>query len=123
MMFRTNLGALPQLSQEHCDSAWSLLNPVAWFGGCVARDVANVYEGVRYGHIPRPNELPQAPVPGVVFTGELPAITAADWANWRGDYQAALQAKEDSGSWDPTSSAFNWVVLGVGVVVLLKVIR
>lgn len=122
MMVR-RLGALPQLSQEHCDSAWSLLNPVAWFGGCVARDVANVYERARYGQIPRPDQLPQAPIVGLPKADGLPAIDADDWAAWKLSYTEALQAKEDDGTWDPTSSVFDFAVIAIGVVLVLRLTK
>lgn len=98
------LGSVPQLSAEHCASYWSLLNPVAWMGGCIVPDAANVYEKIEYGHIPRPGELPAPPVPGVVPLGQSPAITAADMDAWKQAQAAAIQAAEDSGSYNPAGN-------------------
>jgi len=101
------------LSQTHCDSAWSLLNPVAWFGGCAEADwnnahgaYANWYEGIQYGAIPRPQSLPAPPTAKVPVvqntpTAAVPQTTAADWNDWTASQRAALQYAVDSGSWNP----------------------
>jgi len=67
-----------QLSTAYCQSGWSLLNPVAWFGGCAASDAADIYQKVQYGAAPPPVVAPPAPTvsltanantPGAVFAG------------------------------------------------------
>lgn len=68
----------PQLSTDYCASGWSLLNPLAWFGGCVGPDVAEVYQKVQYGTAPPAVVTPPAPTvslttnaatPGAVYAG------------------------------------------------------
>jgi hypothetical protein len=110
-MARRGMGAIPQLSQDYCDSGWSLLNPVAWFGGCAARDAANVYEAVQYGSIPRPQDLPGPPAPSVPDASVQnqaavtpPGVTAADWAAWTQSQRDAIQSAVDAGSYNPSGN-------------------
>jgi len=85
------LGALPQLSAEHCASAWSALNPLAWLGGCASYDlnrmserIGDVYQDIQYG--PTPEAIPPPP-PGVdLVTG--PAAANAPGAVYAGVYQS-----------------------------------
>lgn len=67
-----------QLSTAYCASGWSLLNPVAWFGGCAGPDAADIYQKLQYGTAPPPVATPPAPTvsltpnantPGAVFAG------------------------------------------------------
>jgi hypothetical protein len=111
---------VPQLSKDYCASYWSLLNPVAWAGGCVAADANDLghklgdsYESIQYGHIPRPGELPQAPIVGLPPSGTAlpatavqgsPAITADDIARWNKERSAAIAAAEKSGSYNPAGN-------------------
>jgi hypothetical protein len=73
---RRGMGA--QLSTSYCQSGWSLLNPIAWFGGCVGSDAADIYQKVQYGTAPPPVVTPPAPTvaltsnantPGAVYAG------------------------------------------------------
>ena len=73
---RRGMGA--QLSTQYCQSGWSLLNPIAWFGGCAASDAADIYQKIQYGGAPPPVVPPPAPTvsltsnantPGAVYAG------------------------------------------------------
>ncbi len=103
------LGAVPQLSAEHCASWWSMLNPLAWGGGCIGADldyaghkVGDVYESMQYGSIPLPGNLPAPPVPNVSATN--PQITADQMDAWKRSQAAAIQAAQDSGSYNPAGN-------------------
>lgn len=95
-----------QLSTDYCASGWSLLNPVAWFGGCAAADAADIYQKVQYGTAPPPvvgappptvSLTPDATTPGAVYAG-----TAADGTpiyavpSTAAENQAALIAKQNA---------------------------
>lgn len=126
------------LSQGYCDSAWSLLNPVAWLGGCAEADVNNVkaavankYEQVQYGHIPRPSDLPAPPVGAPLDAKGNPTLTPAQqMEQWRAGVTSAIQTAEDTGAYNPAGNLpFNAIdfqnfwnrygtaltILGVGV--------
>lgn len=124
---RRGMGDL--LSAEHCNSGWSLLNPVAWFGGCAQNDLANVYEKIQYGTPPAVVTPPaptinlgvSASAPGAIYAGNdssgnpvyaLPS-TAADNQQAIIDKQnAAIEAAVSSGQWNP---AGNLPVTAVGL--------
>jgi hypothetical protein len=109
------------LSLEYCNSGWSLLNPVAWFGGCAANDLANVYEKVQYG-TPPAVVTPPAPsidlavspsTPGAIFVGNdktgspvyAAPQTAAESQQAIIDKQnAAIDAAIASGQWNPAGN-------------------
>ena len=95
-----------QLSTQYCQSGWSLLNPVAWFGGCAASDVADVYQKIQYGAAPPPVVKPPAPTvaltsdpnaPGAVFAGTdssgAPVYAVGSTA---AENQAAIVAKQNA---------------------------
>ena len=97
---------IAQLSQDYCKSGWSLINPVAWLGGCASADVADVYQKIQYGTAPPPvvgapaptiSLTPDATTPGAVFAG-----TASDGTpiyavpSTAADNQAALVAKQNA---------------------------
>src|SRR6185369_13242982 len=77
---RRGMGAIPQLSEEYCKSGWSLLNPVAWLGGCAARDVAGVYQQVQYGGDPPAPVPPPAPTLRLISGAEAASIPTAVYA-------------------------------------------
>jgi len=62
-----------QLSDAWCNSAWSLLDPAAWLGGCVASD----YQKLQYGTppavvkppAPTVSLTPNANAPGAIYAG------------------------------------------------------
>lgn len=76
VLARKGVGVL-QLSTDYCQSGWSLLNPVAWLGGCAASDVSDVYQQVMYGG-PAPAVVPP-PAPTVNLTSS-PAKPGAVYA-------------------------------------------
>lgn len=57
-----------QLSTEYCQSGWSLINPIAWFGGCAASDAADIYQKLQYGSAPPP--VVSSPAPTVSLTSD-----------------------------------------------------
>lgn len=94
-----------QLSTDYCASGWSLLNPLAWFGGCAGPDAASIYQKIQYGTAPPPVVgapaptvalTPNANTPGAVFAG-----TAADGTpiyavpSTAAENQAALIAQQN----------------------------
>lgn len=60
-----------QLSTDYCASGWSLLNPLAWFGGCAGPDAAAIYQKIQYGTAPPPVVAP--PPPGITLTSDASA--------------------------------------------------
>lgn len=109
------------LSPEYCNSGWSLINPVAWFGGCATNDLANVYEKVQYGTPPAVVNPPAptislgvpASTPGAIFAGNDKAgnpvyaspSTAAENQQALVDAQnAAIDAAVASGQWNPAGN-------------------
>lgn len=101
-----------QLSSQYCNSDWSLLNPLAWFGGCITTDAGNLYQKAQYGTLP-PIVAPPAPsialgvpadTPGAVYADSgvyaLPS-TAAD------SRQAMIDAQNqaiDQADWNPAGN-------------------
>jgi hypothetical protein len=109
---RRGVGAIPQLSYEHCASAWSLLNPVAWLGGCAAYYLGQTYQDLQYGPVPSPVPPPApttqlltgpaaANAPGAVYAGTtgsgdavymVPSTAAENQAAAVGAQNAAIDA-------------------------------
>lgn len=109
---------IAQLSDTYCNSGWSLINPVAWFGGCAANDLANVYQKIQYG-TPPAVVTPPAPTinlgvapssPGAIFAGNdklgnpvyaAPETAAENRQAMIDKQNAAIDAAIASGDWNP----------------------
>ena len=97
---------ISQLSTDYCKSGWSLLNPVAWFGGCAAADVADVYQKIQYGTPPPVVGAPaptvqltrDASAPGAVYAGnDASGVAVYAVPSTAADNQAALvKAQNDA---------------------------
>ena len=97
---------IAQLSTDYCASGWSLLNPLAWFGGCASADVADVYQKIQYGMAPPPVVTPPPPgitltrdasAPGAVFAGnDSSGVAVYAVPSTASENQAALVQKQNA---------------------------
>ena len=113
-------GAPWRLTTDQCKSYWSLLDPRAWFGGCVGPDIADVYQKVQYGTAPNVVTPPASAIklgvpgstPGAVYAGNdangapvyaLPSTPAEDQQALIDKQNAAIDAAAAAG-WNPAGN-------------------
>lgn len=101
-----------QLSSDYCASGWSLLNPVAWLGGCAAADAANAYQYLQYGNVPDPHSLPLPPAPNAPqtaqqaanWTPEQAGLTQDQWQKFSDSQRQVILDAIANGSYNPAGN-------------------